>query len=588
MQEEEKQLEIENRLKNIIWTVCQDYTLEAKPDVETYLLSKPLALYDGIKQGAFAKYFKKEEMSAYLLKKIYLHASERALLRIAQLCIEAAVYRKVSRERPGVEEIARKAHEDVLELQFDKLDRSADGKLVNERMRAMLGGAQAVQPRMQRYLKILEDLEEARDTMDVIRATDRLYNEVADPYFERRSGSLEDVLAVSYEELAESDWREFLDDKLYQEGMEEYLKQIEERMTSLCEDEWKQKEDLRTDAPKIQIVSPEAMAKVHSYVERNFGKTYLAPLEEKRMNRQYCWGIHSDCSLHFTDGILHSCVGRNFQYEYALKQAAKNRHVYYDKHRIVKQNINVLTALLKKSSAMREQAQSELSDRGTLIPPLLWKVGRTRDARLFLREFPAQEQDFVVDILIDASGSQRCRQEEVALQAYILSASLSNAGIPHRMMSYCTFWDYTVLQRYREYDEPAEADERIFEFSTSSNNRDGLALAAAGDELMRRPEDGKILIVLSDGRPYDVILNRPNARNPKPYMGDYAVSETASTVRKMRGGGIKVLGVFVGEEQDLDAEKRIFGKDFAYIRDIGKFSDVVGRYLTKQLTENCT
>ena len=83
MQEEEKQLEIENRLKNIIWTVCQDYTLEAKPDVETYLLSKPLALYDGIKQGAFAKYFKKEEMSAYLLKKIYLHASERALMRIA-------------------------------------------------------------------------------------------------------------------------------------------------------------------------------------------------------------------------------------------------------------------------------------------------------------------------------------------------------------------------------------------------------------------------------------------------------------------------------------------------------------------------
>ena len=231
MQEEEKQLEIENRLKNIIWTVCQDYTLEARPDVETYLLSKPLALYDGIKQGAFAKYFKKEEMSAYLLKKIYLHASERALMRIAQLCIEAAVYRKVSRERPGVEEIARKAHEDVLELQFDKLDRSADGKLVNERMRAMLGGAQAVQPRMQRYLKILEELEEARDTMDVIRATDRLYNEVADPYFERRSGSLEDVLAVSYEELAESDWREFLDDKLYQEGMEEYLKQIEERMS---------------------------------------------------------------------------------------------------------------------------------------------------------------------------------------------------------------------------------------------------------------------------------------------------------------------------------------------------------------------
>ena len=31
------------------------------------------------------------------------------------------------------------------------------------------------------------------------------------------------------------------------------------------------------------------------------------------------------------------------------------------------------------------------------------------------------------------------------------------------------------------------------------------------------------------------------------------------------------------------AEKKIFGRDFAYIRDIGNFSKIVGRYLTKQL-----
>ena len=47
--------------------------------------------------------------------------------------------------------------------------------------------------------------------------------------------------------------------------------------------------------------------------------------------------------------------------------------------------------------------------------------------------------------------------------------------------------------------------------------------------------------------------------------------------------GVSVLGVFAGEEKDLPAEKKIFGKDFAYIRDIGNFSKIVGRYLTKQL-----
>lgn len=41
---EERQLEIANRMKNIIWTVCGDYTLEAKPDVEAFLKSKYIAL----------------------------------------------------------------------------------------------------------------------------------------------------------------------------------------------------------------------------------------------------------------------------------------------------------------------------------------------------------------------------------------------------------------------------------------------------------------------------------------------------------------------------------------------------------------
>ena len=118
---------------------------------------------------------------------------------------------------------------------------------------------------------------------------------------------------------------------------------------------------------------------------------------------------------------------------------------------------------------------------------------------------------------------------------------------------------------------------------TSSNNRDGLAIKAAGFELLKREEEKKILIVLSDGRPYDVVINRPNAKNPKIYEGVYAVSDTAEQVRRLRSEGVSVLGVFAGEEKDLAAEKKIFGKDFAYIRDISNFSRIVGRYLTKQL-----
>ena len=36
---------------------------------------------------------------------------------------------------------------------------------------------------------------------------------------------------------------------------------------------------------------------------------------------------------------------------------------------------------------------------------------------------------------------------------------------------------------------------------------------------------------------------------------------------------------------DLEAEKKIFGKDFAYIRDISNFSKIVGNYMAKQLED---
>ena len=43
-------------------------------------------------------------------------------------------------------------------------------------------------------------------------------------------------------------------------------------------------------------------------------------------------------------------------------------------------------------------------------------------------------------------------------------------------------------------------------------------------DLLKRQEDRKLLILLSDGKPYDVLVNRPNARNPKPYRDDYCTA----------------------------------------------------------------
>lgn len=586
---EEFELELENRIKNLIWTVSGDYTLDVKPDIESYHRSHAVGLYDGIKQGAFARYFNREELSLYLMKKIYLHGEEGPLMSLAQLCIEWSVAERITKEREGIKEIRKKALEDTLEMDFSRLAASEPGRLKLMLFKECLNGSEPATNRMRVFMEQVQVLSDAKETIELIRTIDKLYNAMVDPNFEKRYGNLETVLAVSLEELAEFSWKDYLEEEALEESFGTYLEHLNEAMTNLDKMELDQEtkkeepEEETSQKKKILVVDEEALSKMHSYVQRNYGIGYLSETEEKRRNLLLCRGIHSDCSLYFTEGVLKHAVLRNYQYEYAKKQRDKNRYEYYNNHRMVKNNIRQLSDMLKKALVMRDEVQETISDRGRIVPSRLWRVGRSHDSRVFLRKLNHDNSDFVVDVLIDASGSQRKRQGQVAMQAYILSEALSIANVPHRVMSFCTFWDYTILHRFREYEDDRSANENIFEYNTSSNNRDGLAIKAAGYELLNREEEHKILIVLSDGRPYDVILNRPNARNPQPYQGKYAISDTAFEVRKLRSKGVCVLGVFAGEEKDLPAEKKIFGKDFAYIRDVAGFSGIVGRYLLKQL-----
>ena len=584
---DDSRFELENRLKNLLWTVSGDYGLEMKPDVALFLRSEAIALYDGIKQGAFARFYDRDMMGMYLVKKVFLQADEQCLTQLAQLCIEEAVGEKVCRERPGIRSIQRKACEDILEQEFEQM--CAPGNVLGRLRAAVLrrrldGSSFRAEKKLQELTDAVAGAAGAESTMELIRIVDKLYNRLVDPSFEAVHGSLEKVLAVSVKELTEYPWEDYLTEELYEEALESYMEQLTETMTGL-EDRsvTENMEEERRKKHKITVLPPETLEKAHTYVELNYGRTYLTDTEEKRINHLMCRGIHGDCSLYFTEGILKNPVKRNYQYEYAVRLRNKNIWLYHDKHRIVKHNIAELTDTLRKSLTLRAETQTVLSDRGMIVPSRLWRIGRSSDAKIFQRELKADAADFVVDVLIDASGSQMSRQGEVAIQAYIISEALSNVEIPHRVMSFCTFWDYTILHRFRKYDDPRTENENIFNYVTSSNNRDGLAIKTAGYSLLQRQEEKKILIVLSDGRPYDVIVNRPNAKNPQPYRGSTAISDTATEVRRLRNLDVSVLGVFAGEEKDLATEKRIFGKDFAYIRDIRNFSRIVGRYLKKQL-----
>ena len=204
---------------------------------------------------------------------------------------------------------------------------------------------------------------------------------------------------------------------------------------------------------------------------------------------------------------------------------------------------------------------------------------------MFLQESRRYNTDFVVEVLIDGSGSQRSRQSHVALQAFMISEALTNVGIPHRVMSFCTFWDYTVMRRFREYEDGREANLRIFEFYGSSNNRDGLALRAAGYLMEASKKAKRILLVLTDANPMDdQNIGEGAFYTNKEYTDQPAIEDTAREVQRLKQKGIQVIGIFMGSAKSREAAREIFDRELVQIQNINDFAGAVGRVLGEVMT----
>lgn len=591
-QAEDHRLEIENRIRNLFWTISGDYTLDVKPDAKAFLRSRSAALYDAMKQGAFARYFDSGELALYMMKKMYLSAQEKPLLELVQLCVDAAAYPKMAEERPGTDDIRKEAFADLLRQEEAVLNRTFFGQVKVLMMKEHLGREfSGIPETVRQTAEKIRTLEQAGDTLDIIHVIENIYNTIFDQSFEKQHGNLDAVLNVPPKALSDAAWQDCLTDEQMEEIIKKYLAGLGKDMMSLQirEKAKKQQRNWRESGEREEedeeITDEASLRKVQEYVALNYGKNGLSPLEQEKRRNRLCTGIHADCFLHDTDGILQNPVKANNQYRFNQLQFEKNRLYYYKNSRIIKRNIKTLADTLKKALVMRSQEDFCRSTSGQLAPARLWKLGRTEDEKLFDKRIVSGSAEFVVELLLDSSGSQAVRQSQVAVQGYIISEALSAVGIPHRVVSYCTFWNHTVLHRFRDYDDRREKNERIFEFRASGDNRDGLAVRAAYDSMLERPELHKILILLSDGKPCDVSIRRPGIKSPADYTGETAVKDTAFEVRRARALGISVLGIFAGNYEDTATEKMIFGKDFAYIRDISNFSHIVGAYLRRQLEE---
>lgn len=580
--------EFDNRVNNLAWTVAGKYDEDIDISEKDYT-SKDASMYYAIIAGAMRKYIDWETVKKYLVNRMKSGYNKDILCTIIQIVLNDIVEKKVIEERPGVIDIRNKAYDDILKS-YSKIHKEDILKLLKYTYVLQRMDRHPVMDRLVRkILREINNIDVHGDIMEILKKVDEIYLTYFQYILDSQNQNVEFVedniknVEVDFDTFADFMLEELYDDQEV-ENIETEINNFTGGM--LVDGLGDEKEDINLESTphRVLYVNEEILNKIYKRVEYYYGKSYLNEGDRRKIESRNCRNVHEGCRLHFTDGVLRSHCENAFQLKYVTRQKDNNLFEFQYKMKVYRRQINKLRECFSRLLIEESSSDRLYSDCGTIYANKAWRIGRSSNNKIFYKDVDNGKGRYVIDILLDSSGSQTSKQFMVAIQAYILSAALTLARIPNRVMGFQSFLDYTILKRFRDYNDNVRKCEDIFEYYCSGNNRDGLAIKATCDGLLEREEENKILIVLSDGKPNDVKIGKDSSRSIRgemSYKGIVGIKDTAMEVRKARKRGIMVLGVFTGKEIDLEAEKKIYGKDFIYIKDIQRFSDIVSTYLKK-------
>lgn len=128
------------------------------------------------------------------------------------------------------------------------------------------------------------------------------------------------------------------------------------------------------------------------------------------------------------------------------------------------------------------------------------------DGKVFYKNnLPNEAPRLSVGLLLDESGSMSCgdRSTYVRAAAIILYDFCQSLNIPIMIYGHSTGWGIDVdLYSYAEFDSIDRDDKfRLMDISARNSNRDGAALRFVAEQLSKRPEEVRVLMLLSDGQP---------------------------------------------------------------------------------------
>lgn len=553
------------RASNIIWNAAQKYDFE--PDFKAFDQDGQADLYWNSIIGAVRKNY-----DAQIIGKLFssLQGSEEELLyeQLLWMGLEHAVYQREADLRPALPSLRRSYAQRII----DSVQRANLLEILEEAyFRRVLGENPAMAPWNQ---KVLDALEFSGD-WDSETLCDHALALLKDNFgFVPGEGQGKRIKKYG---LFPSKRKDKVNDP---SGVRKFGLGYSEHVVPGNPDQ---------AGPARRVITDTSAEKTEEILKKHISAYFGEPLYDERtteeLERKLCVDNHKNCRLYYAVGSDaydrklrgHSAVRR----KEALKQMAANRAAYEADALRNRNSILRLTERIRNAMMAHLQPIISRTASGTLDIGRVWRGLYLEDDKVFTRIMQSDPGDLCVDIMLDASYSQVNRQAMVSAQGFMIAEALTRCRIPVRVSSFCSISGYTVLTRYRDYFE-WDNNHRIFHFFTAGCNRDGLALRAMCREMEAAPCEHKILILLSDARPHDIIKFRLNGEYVN-YSEGNGVLNTAAEVRSLQHQGIAVICVFTGDDDDVPAAHTIYGRNFARIRNLEQFADTVGTLIQNQI-----
>ena len=198
------------------------------------------------------------------------------------------------------------------------------------------------------------------------------------------------------------------------------------------------------------------------------------------------------------------------------------------------------------------------------------------DRKCFSKRYVGEDEpDIAFYILCDNSGSMSwgrnglTRIGVASAAAYLMIKVAAALDIPIEVASHYSCGNGTAYNIYKNYEGVRNDPLAVFNMKPCSCNRDGMAINIAVDRLLKRPEEDKVLIIISDGQPNDM-----------DYGGESAKRDIQEIVRNAKKKGIEVIAAAIGEDKPQIQE--IYGSDsFLDVSDMTslpkRFSKIIER-----------